>query len=145
MEVTGSKQLNLHARNRGRPIVKLCNSTWIHRALGSAVAGALFLGASAIAAHRPPNDANWKNSIASHSAKARARIPDAELAGKVRSALYATFGVGANEVAVAAQDGFISLYGEVRSDAVRIRAERIASRVPGVRAVDNKLEIDRDG
>ncbi len=125
--------------------MKLCTDTWIHRLLCAAVAGALLLCAGAYAAHRPANETNMKKSVALDSARKHARIPDAELAGKVRGALYATFGVGADEVAVAAQDGFISLYGEVRSAATRVRAERIASRVPGVRAVDNKLEIERNG
>ena len=125
--------------------MKICTSTWIHRSLCIAAGGALLLCAGAYAAHRPANDIAMNNSVALQSVKKRAPIPDAELAGKVRGALYATFGVGAEEVAVAARDGFISLYGEVRTDAARIRAERIAARVPGVRAVDNKLEIDRNG
>ena len=125
--------------------MKLCTNTWIHRSLCAVVAGALLLCAGAYAAHRPANEADMKKTVALLSAKKRANIPDAELAGKVRGALYATFGLGADEVAVAAQDGFISLYGEVRSAAARIRAERIASRVPGVRGVDNKLEIERNG
>ena len=125
--------------------MKICTSTWIHRSLCISAAGALLLCAGAYAAHRPANDIDLKNSVALQSAKKRAPIPDAELAGKVRGALYATFGAGADDVAVAARDGFISLYGEVRSDAARVQAERIASRVPGVRAVDNKLEIDRNG
>ena len=125
--------------------MKLCTSTWIHRSFCTAVAGALLLCASAYAAHQTANDTNMKKTVALHSAKKRARIPDAELAGKVRGALYATFGVGADEIAVTAQGGFVSLYGEIRSAAARIRAERIASRVPGVRAVDNKLEVERNG
>lgn len=144
MKVTRSTYFNLHVRNHGSLIVNLCTSTWIHRSLCAAVAGAFLFCAAAFAAQGPANDVNMKNSVALQSAKKRARVPDAELAGKVRGALYATFGVGADEVAVAAQDGFISLYGEVRSDAARVQAERIAARVPGVRAVDNKLEIDRN-
>ena len=125
--------------------MKLRTNTWIHRSLCTAVAGALLLCAGAYAAHRPANEADMKKTVALLSANKRAPIPDAELAGKVRGALYATFGVGADEVAVTAQGGFVSLYGEIRSAAARIQAERIASRVPGVRGVDNKLEIERNG
>ncbi len=125
--------------------MKHCNSTWIHRALCAAVAGALLLCAGAFAAHVPANRAKAGISVASGSDKARTRALDAELAGKVKGALYATFGAGAGEIAVTVQNGFVSLYGEVRTDSTRAKAERIASRVLGVRAVSNKLEIGRNG
>lgn len=124
--------------------MKHCNSTWIHRALCAAVAGALLLCAGAFA-HAPANRAKAGISVSSGTDKARTRALDAELAGKVKGALYATFGVGAGEIAVTVQNGFVSLYGEVHTDSTRARAERIASRVLGVRAVSNKLEIDRNG
>jgi len=125
--------------------VKYWNSTWIHRALCAAVAGALLAGAGAFAAHVPANRAKAGSAVASGTDKARARSLDAELAGKVKGALYATFGVGAGEIAVTVQNGFVSLYGEVRTDSARAKAERVASRVLGVRAVSNKLDIDRNG
>ena len=67
------------------------------------------------------------------------RNPDAELAGRVRGALHASFGNAAREISVIAQDGFISLYGEVPTEPVRAHAERIAASVAGVRGVDNEL------
>ena len=75
------------------------------------------------------------------AAKNAARNPDTVLAGKVRGALHATFGAGAAEIAVTAQDGFVFLYGDVQSDSVRVKAERIAAGVPGVRSVSNELEV----
>ena len=76
-----------------------------------------------------------------YAAKNAARSPDTVLAGKVRSALHATFGTVAAEIGVTSQDGFVFLYGDVQSDSVRVKAERIAAGVPGVRAVSNELEV----
>ena len=75
------------------------------------------------------------------AAKNAVRNPDTALVGKVRGALHATFGAVAAEIAVTAQDGFVFLYGDVQSDSVRVKAERIAAGVPGVRAVSNELEV----
>jgi osmotically-inducible protein OsmY len=74
-------------------------------------------------------------------AKKVARDPDTELAGRVRGALHASFGTPAEEIGVTAQSGFVFLYGEVFSEPMRARAERIAERVPGVRAVTNELQL----
>ena len=73
--------------------------------------------------------------------KSAARNPDTELAGRVRGALHASFGTTAEDIGVTAQNGFVFLYGEVISEPLRARAERIAARVPGVRAVNNELQI----
>ena len=79
------------------------------------------------------------------AARNAVRSPDAELAGKVRGALHATFGAIAGEITVTAQDGFVFLYGDVHSDSVRVKAERVAASVPGVRAVSNELEVATRG
>lgn len=71
--------------------------------------------------------------------KAHARSSDAELEGNVKSALHARIGAPAADIEVAVQDGFVFLYGEVRSEKLRVRAERIVARVAGVRAVSNEL------
>jgi osmotically-inducible protein OsmY len=76
-------------------------------------------------------------------AKKGARDPDTELAGRVRGALHASFGTPAEEIGVTAQNGFVFLYGEVASEPVRVRAERIAARVSGVRAVTNELQLSQ--
>jgi osmotically-inducible protein OsmY len=75
------------------------------------------------------------------AAKNPARIPDTELAGRVRGALHARFGTTAKEIDVTAQDGAVFLYGAVPSPSVRVKAERIAAAVPGVRAVSNGLAV----
>jgi osmotically-inducible protein OsmY len=71
-----------------------------------------------------------------------ARTTDSNLAGKVRGALYASFGNAAREIAVTAQDGYVFLHGEVGSEFVRARAERIAAGVAGVRSVSNELALE---
>jgi len=101
-----------------------------------AVAGAVALCPGASASHRSPSVAQ--------SNEASARNPDTDLAGRVRSALHATFGEAAGEIGVVAQQGFVSLYGGVPSDALRVRAERIASGVAGVRAVSNELDVEHN-
>ena len=75
------------------------------------------------------------------AAKNPARSPDKELAGRVRGALHAHFGRTATEIDVLARDGFVFLYGAVPTESLRVRAERVAAAVPGVRAVDNELAV----
>ena len=78
------------------------------------------------------------------AAKNVSRDPNADLAGRVRGALHASFGVPAGEIAVSAQSGFVFLYGHVASASLRIRAEQIAAAVLGVRGVTNELEVAPD-
>ena len=115
-----------------KPLIRM----WLPGFVLVAVAGALALCPGAFASHRSPSVA--------HSYEASTRNPDTELAGRVRGALHATFGAAAGEIGVVAQDGFVSLYGEVPSDALRVRAERIASGVAGVRAVSNELDVEHN-
>jgi osmotically-inducible protein OsmY len=70
-----------------------------------------------------------------------AHNPDTNLAGRVRGALHASFGTAGEEIGVTAQGGFVFLYGGVPTDSVRVKAERIAASVQGVRAVDNELAV----
>ncbi len=85
------------------------------------------------------------SSATAFGAKNAARNADTDLAGRVRGALHATFGVPAGGIEVSARDGFVFLYGEVRSATMRIRAEQVAAGVPGVRAVENELEVAPGG
>jgi osmotically-inducible protein OsmY len=75
------------------------------------------------------------------AAKNTARDPDADLVGRVRGALHASFGTAAWKIAVTAQEGFVFLYGDVPTDSVRVHAARIAAAVPGVREVENELAV----
>jgi osmotically-inducible protein OsmY len=71
------------------------------------------------------------------------RVTDSELVGSVRSSLHARLGDAAERIEVVAEDGFVFLYGEVPSERLRSRAETIADRVAGVRAVSNELVAGR--
>ena len=75
------------------------------------------------------------------AAKNPARSADRELTGRVRGALHANFGTTAKEIDVLVRDGFVFLYGAVPTESLRVRAERVAAAVPGVRAVDNELSV----
>ena len=46
-----------------------------------------------------------------------------------------------SEVAVAAEDGLVTLTGSVASRSARVAAERAAKRIPGVRIVANDLHV----
>jgi len=69
----------------------------------------------------------------------RLHVSDTDLVGNVRSALHASLGDAAAQIDVRAQEGFVFLYGEAPSERLRARAETIAERVAGVRAVANQL------
>lgn len=79
--------------------------------------------------------------VAKSERKMDARAADFALEGRVKVALSATLGVPAQEIGVAARDGAVLLFGAVRSAAAREGAGIAATRVPGVKAVDNGLTI----
>jgi osmotically-inducible protein OsmY len=68
-------------------------------------------------------------------------VPDAELQGQVKAALAATLGTRSGEITVLVRDGYVLLHGTAYSSAARRAAERSVTRVPGVNAVDNKLQV----
>jgi osmotically-inducible protein OsmY len=80
-------------------------------------------------------------STTTQAAKSTSCDTDAELAGRVRGALHARFGTPAAEIGVSAQDGAVTLHGEVATERVRVRAAQIAAEVAGVRAVGNGLAL----
>ena len=75
--------------------------------------------------------------------KAAVQVPDAVLESNVKAALAATLGRRSEEMAVLVHDGYVSLYGAVYSPAARRSAERSVAQVPGVKAVDNRLQVVR--
>jgi hyperosmotically inducible protein len=76
--------------------------------------------------------------MAAQTARAAA---DKELAGRVKSALVAERGLNAHGIDVVAKDGAVTLYGTAETRTRREMAEKIASRVDGVKSVDNKLAV----
>jgi hypothetical protein len=70
--------------------------------------------------------------------------PNKELASKVKQSLEAPDAkLPSGAIDVTAQDGKVTLWGAVPSNAIKSRAGQIASKVEGVTGVDNQLKIVR--
>jgi|SRR3954453_14254805 osmotically-inducible protein OsmY len=79
-------------------------------------------------------------------AKAEAPKPDPnkELAAKVKQTLEAPDSkLPSGAIDVTAQDGRVTLWGAVPTNAIKSRAGQLASKVEGVTGVDNQLKIVR--
>jgi osmotically-inducible protein OsmY len=68
-------------------------------------------------------------------------IDDAAVTAKVKSALLADPEVNAFKINVDTSQGKVVLKGEIKTLALRKKAESIAKQVNGVRSVDNQLVI----
>ncbi len=70
--------------------------------------------------------------------------PNKELAAKVKQALEAPeTKLPSGAIDVTAADGRVSLWGAVATAAQRSRAAQVASKVEGVKGVDNQLKVVR--
>ncbi|MCG6877158.1 MAG: BON domain-containing protein [Betaproteobacteria bacterium] len=67
--------------------------------------------------------------------------PNAELAGKVKSALHSTPGLEALAVDIVAAEGVVTLFGTADTRGSLEKAGKIASDVPGVKSVQNKIVV----
>jgi len=67
--------------------------------------------------------------------------PNQELAARVKKALEREAKIQAAGIDVTAADGRVSLWGTAATAAERKRAESVASRVDGVRSVDNQIKV----
>lgn len=67
--------------------------------------------------------------------------PNQELAGRVKKALYADGSVLAEAIDVTASRGKVTLWGTTTTDAERKLAASIATKVEGVKTVDNQLKV----
>jgi hypothetical protein len=68
--------------------------------------------------------------------------PNKELAAKVKQTLDAPGSkLPSGAIDVTAQDGRVTLWGAVPTDAIKNRAVQIAGKVDGVKGVDNQLKI----
>jgi hypothetical protein len=68
--------------------------------------------------------------------------PNKELASKVKQALEAPEAkLPGGAIDVTAADGRVSLWGAVPTAAQRTRAQQVASKVEGVKSVDNQLKV----
>ncbi|HEY0844129.1 MAG TPA: BON domain-containing protein [Noviherbaspirillum sp.] len=68
-------------------------------------------------------------------------IDDATITSKVKTALLADSDVSGLKINVDTADGVVKLKGEVKTMALRKKAESIAKGVDGVKKVDNQLVI----
>jgi hyperosmotically inducible protein len=66
---------------------------------------------------------------------------DSAISGTVKSKLLAAPDVKALDVNVETYEGVVSLYGDVRTAAQRLAAERVARTVKGVTDVKNQLRV----
>jgi hyperosmotically inducible protein len=64
------------------------------------------------------------------------KAADAWITTKVKSELGTTKGVKATDISVTTSDGVVSLSGTVATGKEKMRAERVAKRVKGVKSVD---------
>jgi hyperosmotically inducible protein len=64
------------------------------------------------------------------------KAADAWITTKVKSELGTTKGVKATDISVTTDDGVVSLSGTVATGKEKMRAERVAKRVKGVKSVD---------
>jgi len=67
--------------------------------------------------------------------------PDKALAAQVKAALEADKGVGAQGIDVTAKEGVVTLWGTVAQPERRALAVTIARAVPGVKSVQNNLQV----
>lgn len=67
--------------------------------------------------------------------------PNKELAARVKHALEGEARIQAAAIDVTASDGKVTLWGTAASAAERRRAEGVAKKVEGVRAVDNQIKV----
>jgi hyperosmotically inducible protein len=69
-------------------------------------------------------------------------VDDAAITARVKQALVQDPNVKANEVDVHTVGGKVSLNGVVESLSMAQRAEQVAERTPGVRSVQNALQVE---
>src|ERR1700704_319596 len=67
--------------------------------------------------------------------------PNKELAARVKRALEGEAKIQAAGIDVTAADGKVTLWGTAATAAERKRAESVASKIDGVRSVDNQIKV----
>ena len=75
------------------------------------------------------------------AAPASAYPPDAWITTKTKLALLTTEGINGTAVSVDTVVGLITLYGNVRSPAEKVKAETVARKIDGVLGVRNLLQV----
>jgi hyperosmotically inducible periplasmic protein len=99
-------------------------------------------GPGAMMSHRPPTPPPSHSHFDIPQANSLAQTPDVVLNSRVRASLMSAL-TAANEQDIEPQtaNGVVTLTGSVKSKALRARAEQVARKVHGVRAVKNALLV----
>ena len=117
------------------------------------IAAVLFLGAAACGdspapkpAPAPAQQAAPQPIIPAPAPEAKAPEapkpdPNKELAARVKRALEGEAKIQAAAIDVTAADGKVTLWGTAATAAERKRAESVASKIDGVRSVDNEIKV----
>ncbi|SRR6266436_3266023 len=117
------------------------------------LAAFLFLGAAACGDQPAPKPAPAPQAVPQPITPAPAPAPQAkapeapkpdpnqELAARVKKALEGAAKIQAAGIDVTAADGKVTLWGTAATAAERKRAESVASKVDGVRSVDNQIKV----
>jgi len=115
------------------------------------IAAALLLGAAACGDQPAPKPAPAPQAVPQPITPApapEAKAPEApkpdpnkELAARVQKALEGEAKIQAAAIDVTAADGKVTLWGTAATAAERKRAESVASKVAGVRSVDNQIKV----
>ncbi len=106
-------------------------------------AAALQAKAAAAAAAKKQAEEQKAQADAAKKAADEKAAADQALADKVKAALVATPSLKRLGVDVRASDGAVTLFGAADSNAQRREAEKVASKVAGVRSVKDELQIVR--
>ena len=117
------------------------------------IAAFLFVGAAACGDQPGPKPAPAPQAVPQPITPAPAPAPQAkapeapkpdpnkELAARVKKALEGEAKIQAAAIDVTAADGKVTLWGTAATAAERKRAESVASKVDGVRSVDNQIKV----
>src|SRR6266850_3493680 len=115
------------------------------------IAAALLLGAAACGDQPAPKPAPAPQAVPQPITPApapEAKAPEApkpdpnkELAARVKRALEGEAKIQAAAIDVTAADGKVTLWGTAATAAERKRAESVASKIDGVRSVENEIKV----
>ncbi len=95
--------------------------------------------------YRPPANAptHTKGNMDVPQAKTLADTPDVVLNSKVRAALISDRGTTGHDIVAETVRGVVTLTGAVADPRQRARAEQVARKIHGVKAVKNQLKVGK--
>ncbi|TAM11402.1 MAG: BON domain-containing protein [Nevskiaceae bacterium] len=103
------------------------------------IASSMLMGAGAVAAAAPPASCVQVN----QAGTAMSRVALSALAKRVQAKLLEAYGIKPSQVRVTDCDGVITLEGTVASGVISDQAKDAASRVPGVKEINDRLQVSK--